>query len=482
MLNHIGLENFKAFQEMDLKLKPITILAGANSSGKSSIIHALLLLKQTLESHRNRPLVLNSEFLDFSRYGEIVFGKHEDELVTFSLELTSPALPASLTRKRLGEFFGEAEIEAIHSAEQLEKIRATYRVMIGLLHQGNRKQAIVQSAMASSVAGGLELRQAELRLERTGATYSGTVSIPDSETGLAPPQAIVDIEWDHFLPKTITYRDDSTGKAKRKNVPLDLFAIPDLRSELTERLHYVGPLRSEPRRAYFLLGDRVELDYRGEYTAQILLSERDEPVDYLIDGQCQEKSIGLLEAVNRTLEMMGLPQSITPISREGVVSQLMLPLIGDGSQSVTIVDVGFGVSQLLPIIVAGLRAGRGDTLIFEQPESHLHPRIQEALADFFILLHRLGKRVIVETHSDHLINGLRVRIAADQTDTLKDDVQIAFVRISTTKGEGSLIEPLQFDEYGMIVNWPPEFMSDGMKQMQEILRLGVEKQRRKRGQ
>jgi len=178
---------------------------------------------------------------------------------------------------------------------------------------------------------------------------------------------------------------------------------------------------------------------------------------------------------------MGLPQSIMPIPREGVISQLMLPLIGDDSQRVTIVDVGFGVSQLLPIIVAGLRANRGDTLIFEQPETHLHPKIQEALADFFILLHRLGKCVIVETHSDHLINGLRVRIAADQTDTLKDDVQIAFVRIPTTKGEGSLIEPLQFDEYGMIINWPPEFMSDGMKQMQEILRLGVEKRRKTRG-
>lgn len=482
MLNRIGLKNFKAFREMDLALKPITVLAGANSSGKSSIIHALLLLKQTLEGRRNRPLALHGEFLDFSRYDEIVFGKHEDESVTFSLELTSPALPASLTHKRLGEFFGEAEIEAILSAEQLEKIRATYRVMIGLLHQGNRKQAIVQSAMASSVAGGLELRQAELHLERTGATYSGTVNIPDRKTGLALPQAILNINWAHFLPETIVYRTrGSKGRAGRKNVPLDLFAIPDLQSELTERLHYVGPLRSEPRRAYFLLGDRVELDYRGEYTAQILLLERDEPVDYLIDGQFQEKCIGLLEAVNRTLEMMDLPQSITPISREGVVSQLMLPLIGDDSQSVTIVDVGFGVSQLLPIIVAGLRANRGDTLIFEQPETHLHPKIQEALADFFILLHRLGKRVIVETHSDHLINGLRVRIAADQTDTLKDDVQIAFVRIPKTKGEGSLIEPLQFDEYGMIINWPPEFMSDGMKQMQEILRLGVEKRRKTRG-
>lgn len=473
MLTHIGLKNFKAFREMSpLELKPITVLVGANSSGKSSIIHALLLLKQTLEGRRNRPLSLNGEFLSFSRYDEIVFGKQKDGLVTFDLECAIPSLPASMKRSRLRAFFSAAEIDTILGADEQNKLRVACEITFGTLQQENRQRVVLHSLEMSAVLGGMKPRRAELTLKAGKNGHAGIIRIPN-EAGTILSQSIHNIDWTYFLPEK--------GKVDRKNAELDLFAIPDLQSELTERLHYVGPLRSEPRRAYFLLGDRVELDYRGEYTAQILSLEQDEPVDYLIDDQFQEKSIGLLEAVNHTLEMMGLPQSITPISREGDVSQLMLPLIGDDSQSVTIVDVGFGVSQLLPIIVAGLRANRGDTLIFEQPETHLHPKIQEALADFFILLHRLGKRVIVETHSDHLINGLRVRIAADQTDTLKDDVQIAFVRIPTTKGEGSLIEPLQFDEYGMIINWPPEFMSDGMKQMQEILRLGVEKRRKTRG-
>jgi len=473
MLNHIGLKNFKAFREMDLELKPITVLAGANSSGKSSIIHALLLLKQTLEGRCNRPLALNGEFLNFSRYDEIVFGKQRDGLTAFDLEFAIPSLPASMTRPRLRPFFSAAEIDTILGADEQNKLRVACKITFGSFEQANRQPVVLHSLEMSSVLGGMKPRQAELTLEVDENGHAGTMRIPNRD-GTISPQIVHSVEWTHFLPRE--------GKIDRKQAVLDLFAIPDLQAELTERLRYVGPLRSEPQRAYFLLSDRVELDYRGEYTAQILLLERDEPVDYLIDGQFQEKSIGLLEASNRTLKMMALPQSITPISREGVVSQLMLPLIGDSSQSVTIVDVGFGVSQLLPIIVAGLRANRGDTLIFEQPESHLHPRIQEALADFFILLHRLGKRVIVETHSDHLINGLRIRIAEDQTDTLRNDVQVAFVRIPKAKGEGSLIEPLQFDEYGMIINWPPEFMSDGMKQMQKILRLGVEKQRRKRGQ
>jgi predicted ATPase len=484
MFNYISMKNFKAFRTASLELRPITVLAGANSSGKSSIIHVLLLLKQTLESHRNRPLILSGEFLNFSRYDEIVFGRRKDEPVTFSLALTGQSLPTSLTRGRLSAFFGPAEVETILTAGQPERLRSmyevTYKVTFAPFQERERRGITIRSACASSLLAGLELRRAELRLEQAAEeTYTGTVSIP-SPGGLTPLHDIVDVEWTNFLPARADYRTrDMKGKAGRNEVPLDLFAIPNLRVELTERLHYVGPLRSEPQRAYFVLGDRVELGYRGEYTAQVLLLERDEPVDYVIDGQFREKAIGLLEAVNRTLKMMNL-QSIEPFSREGVVSQLMLPLIRDDKPIVTIVDVGFGISQLLPIIVAGLRANRGDTLILEQPETHLHPKVQEALADFLVLLYHLGKHVIVETHSDHLINGLRVRIVDDQTDTLKDAVQVAFVRIPEAKGEGSLIEPLQFDEYGMIVNWPPEFMSDGMKQMQEILRLGVEKQRRKR--
>lgn len=476
MLKRIGLKNFKAFRnlgpEPGLELKPITVLAGANSSGKSSLIHALLLLKQTLMSRREDALALNGEFLNFSSYDEIVFGRQKNASITFSLELANSTLPDSLVI-RLSEYFNRIEVNTIRKTEQVEKYQGIYNITIESSERKGQKEITVNSTTMLLILAGTR-QQAELNLKRSEESYIGTVSVPDPKQEELLPSEVIKVNWSHFLPKTVTYRP----RNKLKESSLDLLTIP-IYTELVERLHYIGPLRSEPQRAYLMLGDRVDLGYRGEYTAQVLLREWDKPVDYLINNQIQAKSVGLLEAVNNTLEMMDLPP-VTPISREGVVSQLMLPLIGDDSPQVTLVDVGFGVSQVLPIIVAGLQANKGEILVFEQPETHLHPKIQDSLADFFILLHRLGKQVIVETHSDHLINGLRLRIVADPSDTLKDDILIAFVRPPELKGQGSRVESLEFDEYGMITNWPPEFMSESMKQMQEILRLGVEKRRKKR--
>ena len=144
---------------------------------------------------------------------------------------------------------------------------------------------------------------------------------------------------------------------------------------------------------------------------------------------------------------------------------------------VTIADVGFGVSQLLPVVLASLRAPIGATLIFEQPELHLHPRLQGKLADFFICMVELGKKVIVETHSEHFINMLRLRIAEDTTAELHNKVGILFVR-GPMRGGGSHVESLQVDEYGGVVNWPPDFFPEHGDITEKILRAMFSKHSR----
>ncbi|MBN0459309.1 AAA family ATPase, partial [Pseudomonas aeruginosa] len=78
--------------------------------------------------------------------------------------------------------------------------------------------------------------------------------------------------------------------------------------------------------------------------------------------------------------------------------------------------VGVGVSQVLPIILMFLLSRKGDVLIFEQPELHLHPKIQSRLCDLFLVMAQTGTQCIIETHSEYLINRLRLRIAQDKTD------------------------------------------------------------------
>ena len=122
--------------------------------------------------------------------------------------------------------------------------------------------------------------------------------------------------------------------------------------------------------------------------------------------------------------------------------------------------VGVGVSQVLPILVAGLLADHDTILVFEQPELHLHPKVQALLADFFLSLSIMGKQCIVETHSEHIINRLGLR-EATSVDPLMRPAKIYFVERDE---EGSSFREVVVNEYGAIANWPSGFFDQGQQE------------------
>ena len=164
----------------------------------------------------------------------------------------------------------------------------------------------------------------------------------------------------------------------------------------------------------------------------------------------------------------------------GVRSYQVKVRLHQGSQSVHLPDVGFGVSQVLPVLVQGLYAPPGATVIMEQPELHLHPAIQSNLADFFVQTSLAGadepgKRVqfILESHSEHFLRRLQRRIA-DETIPAKD-VAIYFC-VSDERGE-SRMERLELDDFGNIHNWPPNFFGDQMTDIAEMTKAGDARRR-----
>ncbi len=273
---------------------------------------------------------------------------------------------------------------------------------------------------------------------------------------------------------------DDEGEDKPPPVPVPLDPIlrnplRDLEKELTERLSYLGPLREEPRRAYLHSGSPFfEIGKKGEYAAQILSMEREAKVDYSASLERESEELTLMEAINEAFITLGLGQSIDVKSERSIVYQILLGIDGSGKKQVTIADVGFGVSQLLPIVVMSLRSPKSSLLLFEQPEIHLHPKLQANLADFFLTLTSSGKRLVIETHSDHFINRLRRRVAEDRTDKLADDVSILFVH-PPEDGQGTVIQPLRVDPYGVIENWPPDFLPESANEAGAIFRAGLEK-------
>ena len=144
------------------------------------------------------------------------------------------------------------------------------------------------------------------------------------------------------------------------------------------------------------------------------------------------------------------------------------------SASVFLTDVGFGVSQILPVLVLLFYVPEGSTVILEQPEIHLHPAVQAGLADVFIdAIKRRKLQIVLESHSEHLLQRLQRRMAEEVI--APDDIKLYFTSIEEGK---SKLTPLQLDEYGNINNWPEGFFGDTMGEAAAMMQAEMERRMR----
>jgi len=145
-------------------------------------------------------------------------------------------------------------------------------------------------------------------------------------------------------------------------------------------------------------------------------------------------------------------------------------------------DVGFGISQVLPVLVQCFYAPANSILFIEQPELHLHPKAQSNLADLFIEVissreDRQDRNIqlVIETHSEHFLHRLQRRIAEDNPEhPIKPEEVAAY--FAHTAGSEFQLEPLQIDRFGNIINWPENFFGDEMGDLIRMAQAGAERQ------
>lgn len=277
-------------------------------------------------------------------------------------------------------------------------------------------------------------------------------------------------------------------------VPWLKAASARLKKALTKNLRYLGPLREAPKPIYPQAAYAVETDVgvHGERTAEVLASHRQREVGYIRPGafegrppfNLKEESISLGQAVNEWLHYLGLGDAAQGCERGDLGHDLKIIVGGGRPRDLT--QVGMGVSQVLPILVMALLAqsggfwGDGDILIFEQPELHLHPKVQSRLGDFFLSMSLLGKQCLIETHSEHLINRLRYRAAAEENTTkIIDNLKIYFVE---KKDGESQFREVKVNQYGAILDWPEGFFDQGPHDAQAILRAAIAKSSHGKGE
>lgn len=248
-----------------------------------------------------------------------------------------------------------------------------------------------------------------------------------------------------------------------------------------ERVYYLGPLRDEPRVIYRPPphSDQWSVGLKGEYTAAVLDSYANygitypAPPDSAFEGEFVTRKGPLSEAVVLWLRRLGLVDSVdteeTPkVGFRLTVNSPGLPIKLD------LKSVGVGVSQVLPTLVQALLAPAGSTLIFEQPELHLHPKAQAELADFFLGMTAVGKQCVVETHSEQMINRLRRRVVEARRNQVLPRLRIYFAE---RRGAATKFREVEPDEYGTIVNWPEGFFDQSDVEAAKMLREQIRKSR-----
>lgn len=265
--------------------------------------------------------------------------------------------------------------------------------------------------------------------------------------------------------------------------PATEFAIDYVKQYFRSQLKYLGPLRDEPKPVYPLSGatDPKDVGYKGEHTAAVLDLYKHTIVDYIAPSICQgvpdpapKKRGSLLDAVSDWLNYLGVVQNVRTVDRGKLGHELKVSTT-DAPAMHDLTHVGVGVSQVLPILVLALLAENDSTLIFEQPELHLHPRVQTRLADFFVSMTTLGRQCIVETHSEYMINRLRFLAAASSSKQICSDTILYFVEKANGQSKYSEI---RINEFGAIPSWPKGFFDEGEEMAAAILKASIEKRRK----
>jgi hypothetical protein len=456
-LEKLNLTNFKCFANQSLYLSKITVLLGANSSGKSSLIQGVLAAAQT----DLFPVVLstNGMFVDLGDFKSVVTRHAIDHNVGVSLEFRGDGDD----RARFSGTFKKAKRSGMPELVSAEMGNPAFEVRIS--RRGTRYRTDWSyKAEADVFRRGLN-ESSEFRRVFEAIAELAFSAPKRSKQNKTPERE----QMKRFIAGTAPssgYFTSSTAEDALRHFPRHLhftlapLVMVVLRTMRTFRdsFNYVGPFRIEPKRSYFQVSkDDFKVMRDGQNSIEQIMSWQQTSTSHLRQLVTACSRLGLLSHVHAGSLRSGLFEVRVRSIRSGI--------------PVSLPDVGFGVGQILPILVAEIQLPKGGTLAVSQPEIHLHPSAQADLADHFVRgIHSRGTRYIVETHSEYFFNRLRLLIAQDKLST--DDVSVVYL---TNNGSQVTTYNIRFLPDGRIEGAPEEFFKTYMMDVMNIA-LSAKKQ------
>lgn len=486
MLQKISLNKFKAFSDLpDLEIKPLTILCGVNSGGKSSIIKSLLLLKQSYEnSSSSNEATLNGPYTTNGLMKDILYNRKGD---IFSIRNI-------FNIKYRGKKFIKNSKQDISTAKELGKITGLNPDQVSSFDID--VMCMIKKGIVSDLWDTNYIEKYEITI--TPIALDGS-SIKDQEFKVimqyrARGKGKYDIELYNFptisgkkesckldnctcyfsgMRLTNLYYDNLSRVAPHivlNDFLTNIYSVFRIVADQYSGIKYLGPLRENPKRQYAISSDYLSTNSTGADTPFVLAKDQSKKVipelypPYLedfFDIKLPSQKRNLFELVQAWMSYF----EIGNLEIKNKQDTLQINVKNDN-----IADVGFGISQILPVIVHGLALDFEQTLILEQPEIHLHPRMQMRMSDFLLSLSQTNHSVIVETHSDHIINRLVRRALEANDDSLINNIAIYFVENSA---DGSTINEIKINRIGGITDCPKEFFSQFASETSFIVKAGI---------
>ena len=349
MINQLRIQNFKRFEDQSLEFGALTLLTGLNGMGKSSVLQALLLLRQSYQQRllESTGLALNGDLVQIGTTKDALFADAKEDKIGFTISFA------------------------------------------------NGKEANWQFA---------------------------------------------------YNPKAVILAIDSPP------LPAETYQF----SLFSDDFQYLQAERIGPRTSFemsdFQVHQHFQLGTKGEYVAHFLSTFRDSEIPNLNLSHHHAKSLNLLSQAEAWLG------EISPKIRINIIDSPSMDLVSlqysfGLSQEYRATNVGFGITYTLPVITAILSAKPGALLLLENPEAHLHPKGQAHMGKLLAIAAAGGVQIILETHSDHVLNGIRLAVHGGNLDP--DAVRLHFFQ----SRESGVISP-RMNRRGRIDQWPDGFFDE----------------------
>ncbi len=496
MITAIEIENFKGFgKRQRIELAPITFLFGANSAGKSSLFQALFLLREIFEDPNAIPTKLShfSDEIELGGFQHCIHNQQADQRMSFKLHLTT-------TDRESGEeneitFFPNFS-NRVHSENRVNFTFGCDEIAIEIHIAGS--DAMRAHVESFSLFFG-EDKLVTLKAVINNAQACWDIDVDFDFTNLAN-NTHIDLPSDRDSPWTAMYH--YSGAIPRENDPIlsscsqrnnrfvrhdkrelefaqqmDVLLIASLKlaREALNDLLYIGPIRAVPSREFEAQLKPAKYRWANGLAAWDCLhfvgAREIERVNNCLGANRLNLGVSIQQ---ETWVKIGLDQA----DSQNHLRRLSIRPVNTRTKMKTkailrVQDVGFGISQVLPVVVALVVAKEG-TVLVEQPELHLHPKLQTELGDLFIstcLRTERPKASVIETHSEHLILRIlrRIREAAD--DELPEHLpaicpEDVAVNYFDRVGDAIVVTQLRINSEGEFIdNWPHGFFDERIGEM-----------------